>query len=46
MKGVQSHLSMASIYRAAIPIVGVQILLVALLMVFPEIVSVLPNLMQ
>lgn len=46
MKGVQSHLSMLSIYRAALPIVGVQLLLIALLMTFPEIVSILPNLTQ
>ena len=44
MKGVQSQLTMLSIYRAALPIVGVQLLLVALLMIFPDLVSMLPNL--
>jgi len=43
MKGVQQHLKIGEIYRAAIPIVFIQILLIALLMIFPEIVSILPH---
>ncbi len=46
MKGVQQHLKIGEIYRAALPIVAIQLLLVAILMLFPDIVSVLPNLMQ
>ena len=45
IKGVQPHLTMLAIYRAAFPIVIVQLVLIALLMTFPEIVSVLPRLM-
>ena len=45
IKGVQPHLEMVSIYRAVIPIVLVQLVLVGLLMAFPDIVSVLPRLM-
>ena len=45
MKGVQQHLRISEIYRAALPVVVIQILLVALLMMFPEIVSTLPDLM-
>lgn len=44
MKGVQQHLRISEIYRAAIPIVFIQIALVALLMIFPEIVTTLPDL--
>jgi tripartite ATP-independent transporter DctM subunit len=43
MKGVQQHLKIGEIYRAAIPIVLIQGLLITLLMVFPEIVTILPN---
>ncbi len=43
MKGVQQHLRISEIYRAAIPIVFIQIALVALLMIFPEIVTTLPE---
>lgn len=43
MKGVQQHLKISEIYRAAIPIVLIQILLIALLMFFPEIVTTLPT---
>ena len=46
MKGVQQHLKMTEIYRAALPIVAIQLALVALLMAFPEIVSLLPDLMR
>ena len=46
MKGVQPHLSMAKIYRAAVPIVAIQMVLVALLMIFPEIVSIVPKAME
>jgi tripartite ATP-independent transporter DctM subunit len=46
MKGVQPHLSMANIYRAAVPIVAIQMVLVALLMIFPEIVSIVPKAME
>ena len=46
MKGVQPHLSMAKIYRAADPIVAIQMVLVALLMIFPEIVSIVPKAME
>ena len=45
MKGVQPLLSMSQIYRAAVPIVAIQIALVGLLMVFPGIVTVLPTMM-
>ncbi len=44
MKGVQQHLRISEIYRAALPIVIIQIVLVALLMLFPEIVTLLPSL--
>ncbi len=44
MKGVQQHLRISEIYKAALPIVLVQILLIALLMIFPDIVTTLPNL--
>ena len=43
MKGVQQHLKISEIYKAAIPIVLIQILLIALLMIFPEIVTALPE---
>jgi tripartite ATP-independent transporter DctM subunit len=43
MKGVQQHLKVSEIYRAALPIVLIQFLLIAILMVFPGIVSFLPN---
>ena len=43
MKGVQQHLKISEIYKAALPIVAIQIALVALLMVFPEIVTTLPT---
>lgn len=43
MKGVQQHLRISEIYRAAIPIVLIQFALIALLMIFPEIVTTLPN---
>ncbi len=43
MKGVQQHLKISEIYLAALPIVIIQIVLVALLMLFPEIVTTLPN---
>lgn len=46
MKGVQQHLKISEIYSAAIPIVLIQFLLIAILMIFPEIVSVLPNITQ
>lgn len=44
MKGVQQHLKISEIYFAALPIVVIQILLVLLLMTFPEIVTFLPEL--
>ena len=44
MKGVQQHLKISEIYLAALPIVVIQILLVLLLMTFPEIVTFLPEL--
>jgi tripartite ATP-independent transporter DctM subunit len=43
MKGVQQHLKISEIYFAALPIVVIQILLVFLLMTFPEIVTFLPE---
>ncbi|MCR9140018.1 MAG: TRAP transporter large permease subunit [Alphaproteobacteria bacterium] len=46
MKGVQQHLKISEIYKAAIPIVAIQIALVALLMIFPEIVTTLPDLVK
>ena len=46
MKGVQQHLRVSEIYKAALPIVFLQITLVALLMIFPEIVTTLPNLLK
>ena len=45
MKGVQPTLSMSQIYRAAMPIVAIQIVLVGLLMVFPDIITILPTMM-
>ncbi len=44
MKGVQQHLRISEIYRAAIPIVLIQIVLIVILMIFPDIVLTLPNL--
>jgi tripartite ATP-independent transporter DctM subunit len=46
MKGVQQHLKVSEIYRAAIPIVLIQILLVAILMIFPQIVTILPEMIR
>ena len=46
MKGVQQHLKIGEIYRAALPIVLIQIALVALLMIFPALVTTLPDLMR
>ena len=46
MKGVQQQLRIGEIYGAALPIVLIQILLVALLMTFPSIVLTLPGLMS
>jgi TRAP-type mannitol/chloroaromatic compound transport system permease large subunit len=46
MKGVQQHLRVSEIYRAAMPIVLLQILLVAILMIFPQIVTMLPELIR
>ena len=43
MKGVQPHLKVSEIYSAAIPIVLLQFLLIAILMAFPDIVSILPS---
>ena len=43
MKGVQQHLKISEIYQAALPIVIIQIMLVALLMAFPEIVTTLSD---
>lgn len=43
MKGVQQHLKMAQIYRAALPVVAIQFALIALLMVFPDLVTTLPE---
>ena len=43
MKGVQHHIKISEIYYAAFPIVVIQILLVFLLMIFPEIVTFLPE---
>ena len=45
MKGVQPHLSIMQIYRAAIPIVAIQLVLIAILMVFPAIITILPTTM-
>jgi len=44
MKGVQQHLRISEIYKAAMPIVLIQFLLIAILMIFPSIVSFLPGL--
>lgn len=46
MKGVQQHLQISEIYRAALPVVLIQIFLVAMLMIFPEIVKTLPELIR
>jgi len=43
MKGVQQHLRISEIYKAAIPIVLIQLVLIAILMVFPQIVLFLPE---
>jgi TRAP-type C4-dicarboxylate transport system permease large subunit len=45
MKGVQPSLSISQIYRAALPIVIIQLGLIGLLMVFPGIVTILPTMM-
>ena len=37
---------MGEIYRAAVPIVGIQLVLIALLMIFPGIVTILPAAMR
>ena len=44
MKGVQRHLRISEIYRAALPVVLIQVVLVALLMLFPGLVTALPRL--
>jgi len=46
IKGVQQQLRISEIYRASLPIVLIQILLVALLMIFPQIVTWLPTLIR
>jgi len=46
IKGVQQQLKIPEIYRAALPIVLIQILLVAILMMFPQIVTWLPDLIK
>ncbi len=46
MKGVQQHLRILEIYGAALPIVVIQIILVAILMIFPEIVTLLPGMLN
>jgi TRAP-type mannitol/chloroaromatic compound transport system permease large subunit len=46
MKGVQQHLKVSEIYRAALPIVLIQVVLVAILMIFPQIVTKLPELIR
>jgi TRAP-type C4-dicarboxylate transport system permease large subunit len=43
IKGVQQHLRISEIYRAALPIVLIQFLLIAILMIFPEVVLFLPQ---
>jgi tripartite ATP-independent transporter DctM subunit len=43
MKGVQQQLRISEIYLAAIPIVLIQFILIAILMMFPEIVLFLPE---
>ena len=43
MKGVQHQIKISEIYYAALPIVVIQIILVILLMSFPEIVTILPE---
>ncbi|WP_370213138.1 TRAP transporter large permease subunit [Roseovarius sp.] len=43
IKGVQPQLRISEIYKAAMPIVFLQFLLIAILMIFPEIVSFLPS---
>lgn len=45
MKGVQRHLKIMDIYRSALPIVLMQLILVAILMFFPKIVLTLPSMM-
>jgi tripartite ATP-independent transporter DctM subunit len=46
MKGVQRQLKISEIYIAAMPIVFIQLLLVALVMLFPAIVLTLPEMMM
>ena len=46
MKGVQQHLKISEIYRAALQIVLIQVVLVAILMIFPQIVTKLPELIR
>ncbi len=45
MKGVRPHLNIVDIYRAAFPIVLLQFLVIALVIVFPGLTSWLPSLM-
>ena len=45
MKGVQPQLGIMQIYRAAMPIVAIQLVLIAILMVFPAIITILPSMM-
>ena len=46
LDSVQQHLKVSEIYRAAMPIVLIQILLVAILMIIPQIVTTLPELIR
>ncbi len=46
IKGVQQHLKISEIYRAALPIVAIQLVLIAFLMMFPQIVTWLPELIR
>jgi len=46
IKGVQQHLKISEIYRAALPIVAIQLVLIVFLMIFPQIVTWLPELIR
>jgi TRAP-type C4-dicarboxylate transport system permease large subunit len=46
MKGVSPNTSMSVIYKSAIPYIGCSLLLVAILIMFPQITQWLPELMK
>jgi TRAP-type C4-dicarboxylate transport system permease large subunit len=45
VKGVAPHISMGDIMKGALPYVGRDLLIVTILMIFPQVVLWLPNMM-